>query len=196
MRCFQVIFQPLAWKKGSWATKIEKAKSNEVYHVLCTIWHRSFSNQDCLEIHSHEECQFVTRWVVLFFPPMIITESITRQKEVERRMNAEECKVYISHQNTSIDLQKKTKSPEDLSLCKRHRTLNMFWIEYLRVLTNSTSRVYLCASDTALCAPVWPPVSKSLSVFLPSLSLQVIDCWLIVFAGLADQKLGLSRRAL
>merc|ERR1711994_1120518 len=35
----------------------------------------AFSNQDCLEIHSHEECQFVTR-----------------QKEVERRMNTEECK--------------------------------------------------------------------------------------------------------
>merc|ERR1712029_1076054 len=43
----------------------------------------AFSNQDCLEIHSHEECQFVTR-----------------QKEVERRMNTEECK--------------------GLSLCERH----------------------------------------------------------------------------
>jgi len=46
----------------------------------------AFSNQDCLEIHSHEECQFVTR-----------------QKEVERRMNTEECK--------------------GLSLCERHCTV-------------------------------------------------------------------------
>ena len=43
---------------------------------------------------------------ILFFSSMIITESITRQKEVERRMNTEECKVYISHQNTSSDQQK------------------------------------------------------------------------------------------
>ena len=64
--------------------------------------------------------------IIIINTPMIITESLTRQKEVERRMNAEECKVYISHQNTSSDQQKMRKTSEDLSLCKRHRALNMF----------------------------------------------------------------------
>ena len=103
---------------------------------------------------------------ILFFSSMIITESITRQKEVERRMNTEECKVYISHQNTSSDQQKTEDLNPSARICFD-----------LNILTKSTSRVCLCASDTALCAPVWPPVSKSLSVFLPSPSLQVIDCW-------------------
>ena len=114
--------------------------------------------------------------------PMIITENITRQKEVERRMNTEECKVYISHQNTSSDQQKTDDLNPSARICFR-----------LNILTKSTSRVYLCASDTALFAPVWPPVSKSLSVFLPSLSLQVFAIKSLVKFGLVMTSLWIKK---
>ena len=55
-----------------------------------------FSNQDCLEIHTHEECQQVTRCIIIILDIVInifIIISITRVKEEERRRNAEECKV-------------------------------------------------------------------------------------------------------
>ena len=108
---------------------------------------------------------------ILFFSSMIITESITRQKEVERRMNTEECKVYISHQNTSSDQQKMRKSSEDLNPSARI-CFEYFDYIYFKGLSlcerHCTVRSCLAACQQKfVCLPPKP-----------------------VFAGLRDQKLG------